>query len=497
MGARVWMVLLIAGCYAPDPPSGAYRCSSSDNACPKGQHCVCDLCVDKDQDAACSFAVEASANAGVQEHQSFPVTIRALQKDGSAAAGFANTVTLSFVLPDGAPWCDVTPSTVKLDKGTQTVMVTLNRETIPPQRPKLRAVFAGNRGDSAGIVVTAPPFIRDLTPIVPVVTPNRPFGWSDLFATQPALLHDANGFRMYFVGFSATSKRISIGVATSSDGKMFTPLPDPVWKPMAGTWYGAAVQGPAPFFSKGGTSLAFTGTEDALDLTPTGQIGIATSGDGLTPFTIGNGGNPVLRHKAMGQMADCDYCSSSIDFAHVIDEPIGENSLGGKLMFFSAYNESKIPAIGRASSSDDGKTWVPEPAPVLSGDLGGEGILMAPHVLVDGSVFKMWYTFASLGDVLNSGTLMCETPLHIGYATSSDGFYWVRSPTNVRNPAVTRTNTGWDAGVTGFIAGTAIPTDGSDPKNGIALYYTTLRHLVEGDPTSGCIANGIGRSTRL
>src|SRR6185436_7058697 len=55
-----WMILLV-GCYAPATPSGAYRCAVADNACPDGQHCVCGLCVNRDQDSACGFSVEATS----------------------------------------------------------------------------------------------------------------------------------------------------------------------------------------------------------------------------------------------------------------------------------------------------------------------------------------------------------------------------------------------------------------------------------------------------
>jgi hypothetical protein len=495
-----WMVLLV-GCYAPAAPSGAYRCSTADSACPVGQHCVCSLCVNHDQDAACGFAVDATqAGSGVAEHQSFAVEISALQKGGDPAGGFNDTVTLSFVLPDGSPWCDVKPATVKLDKGKATAMVTLNRETIPPQKPKLRAVFAGNQGESAGIQVVAPAFTKDAAAVVPPVGAARSFGWSETFVAEPAILHDATGYRMYFIGYSLRAgARTSIGLATSTDGRSFTAQPQPVWGPADGSWYSGSVQGPAPFFTQKGISLGFTGTEMTADLTPKGQIGVATSSDGIS-FTVGNGGQPSIHRDTPMHMADCDYCSDGIDFATVLDDPGNPGSgtgPAGKLMFFSGSSTARTAAIGRASSSDDGKTWTPEPAPVLQGDIGGEAILIAPHVLLDGSVFKMWYSFARLQDVLNSTADLCGTPVHVGYATSSDGFYWVRSPSNSKSPAIAKTDNGWDAGVNALVAGSAVPLDGNDPANGIALYYTTLRHVVENDPGSLCVANGIGRSTRM
>jgi hypothetical protein len=492
-----WLILLV-GCYAPATPSGAYRCSVSDSTCPTRQHCVCGLCVNQDGDAACGFSVNVSgAGTGVAEHQRFPVTIQALQSNGTPAAGFDNTVTLSFVLPDGSQWGDVSPSTVQLKGGSATADVTLNRETIPPQKPKLRVAFAGNQSDSSGIVVNAPQFMKDPMPIVAPATPMQPFGFAATFAAEPAVLHDSTGYRMYFVGLT-TDKQEGIGVATSADGKTFTAWPDPVFKPANGTWYSGSVQGPAPFFSDAGVTLAFTGTEVTLDPTPPGEIGVATSADGLTPFTVGNNGQAVIRRTTMMHMADCDYCGQGVDFANVVDDPDNPDCKKGstRLMFFSGNTKASTAVIGRASSTDCGKTWVPEPAPVLQGELGGEALLVSPHVIKDGTVYKMWYSFARLADVLNTPTDFCDTPVHVGYATSSDGFYWVRSPTNVMKPPLSLTQNGWDAGIKGFLVGTALPSDGNDPANGIAVYYTTLRHVVPIDPTSQCVPNGIGRATR-
>src|SRR5262249_15327683 len=127
--------LLSASCYSPSPPSGTYKCSSGDSSCPSNQHCTCGLCVRKESEAPCSFRLElGQSQPMVFEHQSFPVTITALTKDGaSTATGFHGTVALGFSLPNGTPWGDVTPSTVKLRAGAVQLMVSLNRETVPSQ----------------------------------------------------------------------------------------------------------------------------------------------------------------------------------------------------------------------------------------------------------------------------------------------------------------------------------------------------------------------------
>src|SRR5262249_23438559 len=146
--------------------------------------------------------------------------------------------------------------------------------------------------------------------------------------------------------------------------------------------------------------------------------------------------------------------------------------------------------------SSDGLSFVPEPAPVLNSDIGGEAILVSPQVMVDGTVYKMWYSFVSLAD-FRVGTQICDLLVSIGYATSSDGFYWVRSPrnSNFRALWVRAGVGGWDAPLPAFLANTALPIDGSDPRSGIALYYTPVRPL-SADAASPCVSNGIGRASR-
>ncbi len=170
-------------------------------------------------------------------------------------------------------------------------------------------------------------------------------------------------------------------------------------------------------------------------------------------------------------------------------------------MFFSAINKgSTSAAIGLATSADGGATWTAAPSAVLNGDVGGEAILLSPHVLLDGTVYKMWYSFARLSDYLSlKNGQICDLPVYVGYATSSDTYYWVRSPKNVTSPAIgfgSGTGATWDTGYLTFLAGAAIPTNGTDASAGISIYYSALHHLTPGDTTSRCIADSIGRATR-
>jgi hypothetical protein len=330
--------------------------------------------------------------------------------------------------------------------------------------------------------------------VVPAVRPDAPFGWANLFAAQADVVMTGGQYRMYFTGQSLGS-RISLGVATSTDGgHSFTPQPAPIFKPADNTFYDVQTEAPSVFSGPHGPALAFSATD--LMAPMMSQIGLATSVDGLQPFTIANGGKPILKRAAPRQTADCDYCQDGIDYPMVIDDPTNgavDGGIGGKLMFFAATSQGHLASIGRASSSD-GVTFVPEPAPVLSGDIGGEAVLVSPQVMIDGTVFKMWYSFVGLADFRLGA--FCDLTIAIGYATSSDGFYWVRSPANVKGKESWTHPGGWDDGIKTFLANTPVPLDGSNPSSGVALYYTTVRHAIANDFTSPCVPNGIGRATR-
>ncbi len=497
------MLLGIGGCYNPSPPAGAYRCATlgdgGSDVCPSSQHCTCGLCVKSDSEAPCAFALDAKqkgVDPTVNEHQPFPVTITARTKANTTASDFSGTVSLSFVLSNHSAWCDVSPSTVQLKNGTATAMVTLNRETIPPQAPQLAASFYGNIGLSGPVTVRAPDFSRDTAPVVGPVNAINGFGWANSSIVEPDVTYVDGNYRMYFSGSNTLGTKIGIGVATSSDGAHFTAQANPLLTTAPGSFYAVSVGSPGVFYNGASYVMAFSGSGQA-GITPPAQIGLALSHDGLSPFTIGNQAMPALKPTS------CDYCGDSVDtpsFVTGANLGVGDGGVANtRLMFFSAINKSAA-AIGLATSADNGATWVAAPSAVLNGDVGGEAILLSPHVLLDGTVYKMWYSFARLSDYLAlKNEQICDLPVYIGYATSSDTYYWVRSPRNVTSPAVgfgSGTGKTWDAGYLTFLAGSAIPTNGKDASAGISLYYSALHHAVIGDLSSKCVADAIGRATR-
>ena len=473
-----------AGCFNPSPPAGAYRCSAADSSCPGGQHCTCGLCVKSDDQAACAFAIDSGATTTmVNEHDRFPVTITAFKDkaNGAPASSFNGTVTLS------SSWGDVSPSTVQLVDGQAQAMVSLNRETLPPQTATLTVSFAGNKGVSGKIAVKAPPFARDATPIVPPPSAMATFGFADAAIAEPDVVITSVGqYRMYFGGYSSGNQfpGYNFGVATSTDGLHFTPNPVPVlkaptptpalMKPQINspTVYGV---GPNWYLAY---SLGGSGVINGQDVQLAGP-----SADGMATFpAIG----PVVRR------VDCAYCDNTVDFPSVIPDPAGN----GYIMFFSAGHmvdaNTGVAEIGRASSAD-GQQFVAEPAPLLSSDITGEVVLLAPRVLVDGTVYKMWYSYARGSDIKDLQNLCNDmNRVQIGYATSSDGFYWIRSPSN---PAVAVGGGGWDGDSRALLSGSVVPRDGKTTASGFALYYTTFRTVpILGFPV--CLPSGIGRATR-
>src|SRR5581483_10304640 len=247
------------------------------------------------------------------------------------------------------------------------------------------------------ITVTPPPFARDPTPIVGQLAS---FGWSKGYAAMPGVMRTVSGnYLMYFVGSKGPNMGSAIGVATSTDGKGFTAGDHPVLGrtdlPLGST----GLSSPSPFLGKNGViGLAF-GAQDPNDPRGLGGIGVATLPDGMADFTVANG-NMV----ALNPAACPNFCNGGVGFASVIADPAStlDGGVGQWLMFFSGVHGVPIGDAGIAFatagiglvSSTDGVSFAAEPEPVLSGDLGGESILADPQVIVEGHVYKMWYSFS-------------------------------------------------------------------------------------------------------
>ena len=137
-------------------------------------------------------------------------------------------------------------------------------------------------------------------------------------------------------------------------------------------------------------------------------------------------GNPVLEVGAPGE-----WDAGVVDHSEVIfDGGMFHMWYGGGLVFHQSD-------IGYAWS-DDGVTWHKHPSnPVLERGAPGEwdvGHIQPGAVLWDGTTFHMWYGGCVSGDL---------GPCQTGYATSPDGFNWVKYS---GNPVLTVGDAGsWDS----------------------------------------------------
>jgi len=143
------------------------------------------------------------------------------------------------------------------------------------------------------------------------------------------------------------------------------------------------------------------------------KIGYAISTDGIswTKYSA----NPVFGNEVNGAWDDGDVADPSV----LYDSQTGKY----KMWYSGTVNNHSQWKIGYATS-DDGLTWVRNPAPVLDLGLYGswdDDYVYDPSVLYDSQTgkYKMWYSGSD------------GSTHRIGYATSLDGISWVKSPDHV------------------------------------------------------------------
>lgn len=493
-------LLLAAGCYAPSPPSGAYSCGSG-GACPDGQHCRCGQCVRADEDAACAFTAMPTIPTCVDwpvgdsrdkpatcihEHEPFPLDVTALQGDGKTpATGFLGGVTLSSSWGDAAL---AKGSPTRFSGGKATLMVTLNRETIFAGGARITVRAGTGRGTSRYIAVVPPRWTLD--PQQVTLSP----GWSDLAITDPAVIRAPGGYRMYFSGVGRGPSQAKplvqgVGVAVSSDGVGWAvrgggPAIASAAPEQPARW----LQAPSPFRAADGSwHLLYRGAGENLAADVLG----ASSSDGLSGFTAAAA--PVVKH------GSCNYCASALS-PSVVLAPDGTNH-DFDLYFLTVRGittggmMADVTSLGHAVSSDDGASWDVDPVAVLVDSPSGTGerMIFAPRVVVDGSVYKVFY--ASAPGFLSIATLDpcgAQAQLQVAYATSTDGVEWIRSPsTPVVAGAVP-----WAAGVRTIVPGSVVLNDPTDPGSGYTMFYSTFQKVAFTGGTIVCTQVGVGRATR-
>jgi len=155
---------------------------------------------------------------------------------------------------------------------------------------------------------------------------------------------------------------------------------------------------------------------------------------------------------------------------------------GDLLLYFRAATNGG-GGIARAVSTDDGVTWTPDPAPVLTSPVLGWTVDNPSVLRRSATSWIMAYTVDCVGPQHTGAFQMAATYL----ATSSDGINWTHSPLN---PALVAGSCGeWDQG------GIANPAILADPlsSNTLHLFYSGCNW--HGTTTRGCIKIGHAIST--
>jgi hypothetical protein len=424
---------------------------------------------------------EVDPSTPPSEHEPFPLSVQALDPVG-APSTFNGTVQLE------AQWGDVTPTTLTLANGSVQSEVSLNREADPGDVITVR--FGDIQAVSAPIIVTPPPLIADGTPVLGADGPFGSANWATQVRYASVYLGAAGHFESVFLGTTA-SDQAAVGHAVSQDGRGAEFVADsaPVWGPTGAGGFPADIQQPSVFYSAdGGQILAYSRVQSqGLDL--------ATFEEGQYVALACDGGSCV---------AQCAFCNQPGFDPDVLVVPpeVGGSCASAPtwLMYFQALRKvasggTDISAVGVATSCD-GVQFTPYPNPVLVAEDLFSDVVFAPHVLLDGHIFKMWFTYsvAPIDAATFQDFCASTTNAGIGYATSRDGFSWVPSTSNpVLEPSAAPW---WQLGATAHTlrVTSVLPTDGVDPKNGISVYYTP--DLGSPSDAGVCSPGGLGRAVR-
>lgn len=241
----------------------------------------------------------------------------------------------------------------------------------------------------------------DKYPLNPVLDVGPLGSWEGNYVWAPSVLYNGTAYQMWYTGDDVSTYG-RIGYATSSDGVTWTKYGgNPVLNlGPPGSWDDANIDYVTVLYNGTAYNMWYSG-DDGLII----NIGYATSPDGIT--WTRHPSNPVLNFGVSGSWDDYSVWQPTVVF--------------DGLTFHMWYigNDGSTNRIGYATSPE-GIVWTKNPAnPVFApgnpGSWDDNGI-SAPEVLYDGITFQMWYS----GD---DGFVK-----RTGYATSSDGISWTRSP---------------------------------------------------------------------
>jgi len=215
-----------------------------------------------------------------------------------------------------------------------------------------------------------------INPIFHLGDPGR---FDDVSVETPCILYDGDIYKMWYTGYGGSPAMNRIGYATSSDGLVWEKADDvnPVLAEGPLPWDNSGVWNPTVLYDGQIYKMWYAGYNGI-----TVQIGYATSPDGIT-WTKADSINPVLGTSPGGYWDDAGVFDPRVLLTDSTYQ-----------MWYMGYDGTR-GRIGYATSYD-GITWNKADSvnPVLQqGPYGSfdERTVRAPWVLLEGSVYKMWY----------------------------------------------------------------------------------------------------------
>ena len=199
---------------------------------------------------------------------------------------------------------------------------------------------------------------------------------------------------------------------------------NPVLSPSANRWDDLRVNYPDIIFDGTTYKMWYAGETLTTDGFPWYRLGLATSSNGVNWSK--HNANPVINEGTNGGFVGTPVVIHDGTLYH---------------MWYSARRFEAGTGFGfeiEYATSPDGITWTKfagNPV-IIASPRSWEEISVFPcEVIYDGTTYQMWYAG---GDLLNTRPERQQ----LGYATSSDGFTWVKSGSNpVFKPA---TSVSWD-----------------------------------------------------
>lgn len=170
--------------------------------------------------------------------------------------------------------------------------------------------YTGDNGTrlAIGLATSSDGYVWTKHPANPVLAWGPPGSWDELAACFPQVIYDGSTYAMWFGGFNATSS--ATGFATSEDGVTWTRHPaNPILRPgLPGLWddRGASVAGIAR--RSGMYSMLYRGNNFS---SPAVAIGLAISPDGITWEK--HPSNPVLRPGAASEWDGSQLTGASLE----------------------------------------------------------------------------------------------------------------------------------------------------------------------------------------